>query len=117
MASDILLLCQKLPSPLDIIAEMVEKEICAGSQTFDALFPENHSLKVVFIKCRWEDTALFITFVPRKLAVDAKDLTENEPRFLNQEEITNETKFTDKSALTENSGHNVLVHVGGDTSA
>lgn len=46
-------------------------------------------------------------------AVDAWDLTQNNPKVLNPEVITNGTKLTDKGALTENSGHNVLVHVDG----
>lgn len=50
-------------------------------------------------------------------AVDAWDLTQNKPRVLNPEDITNGTKFTDKGARTDNSGHNVLVHVDGVISA
>lgn len=76
---------------------MVEKAIHAGSLTFDALSPENQALNVVFIKYRWEDNALFIIFLPRMCAVDA--LTQSKPGLLNQEEITNETKFTDKVHL------------------
>uniref|UniRef100_A0A5G2QUA0 Elongation factor-like 1 n=1 Tax=Sus scrofa TaxID=9823 RepID=A0A5G2QUA0_PIG len=39
------MVCQKLPSPLDITAERVEKLMCAGSQTFDSLPPETQALK------------------------------------------------------------------------
>lgn len=50
--------------------------MCAGSQTFDSLLLENQSQKVVFIKCRCGNIALFIIFVSKMFAVDAKDLTE-----------------------------------------
>uniref|UniRef100_A0A673T251 Elongation factor-like GTPase 1 n=1 Tax=Suricata suricatta TaxID=37032 RepID=A0A673T251_SURSU len=39
------MVCRKLPSPLDITAERVEKLMCTGSQTFDALPPETQALK------------------------------------------------------------------------
>ncbi|XP_075860813.1 elongation factor-like GTPase 1 isoform X2 [Microcebus murinus] len=39
------MVCQKLPSPLDITAERVEKLMCTGSQTFDSLPPETQALK------------------------------------------------------------------------
>ena len=55
--------------------------------------------------------ALFIIFVPRMFADDAKALTQNKPRFLNEVATKNGTKFTDKGALTENSAYNVLIHI------
>lgn len=39
------MVCQKLPSPLDIASERVEKLMCTGSQTFDSLPPETQALK------------------------------------------------------------------------
>lgn len=86
---------------------MVEKVICAGSRTSDAPSPEKQAPKVAFIKCRWEDTALIIIFLSRMLAVAAMALIRKTPRLLNQEEITNKTKFTNMGALTGNSEHNV----------
>lgn len=86
---------------------MVEKVIYTGSQTSDALSPEKQAPKVAFIKRRREDTALIIIFLSRMLAVDAMALIWKTPRLLNQEEITNGTKFTDMGALTGNSEHNV----------
>lgn len=44
------MVCQKLPSPLDITAERVEKLMCAGSQTFDSLPPETQALKAGEVK-------------------------------------------------------------------
>ncbi|XP_068847037.1 elongation factor-like GTPase 1 [Capricornis sumatraensis] len=81
------MVCQKLPSPLDITAERVEKLMCAGSQTFDSLPPETQALKAAFMKCGSEDTAPVIIFVSKMFAVDAKALPQNKPRPLTQEEI------------------------------
>lgn len=39
------MVCQKLPSPLDMAAERVERLLCAGSQAFDSLPPETQALK------------------------------------------------------------------------
>uniref|UniRef100_A0A8B9XLV5 Elongation factor like GTPase 1 n=1 Tax=Bos mutus grunniens TaxID=30521 RepID=A0A8B9XLV5_BOSMU len=81
------MVCQKLPSPLDITAERVEKLMCAGSQTFDSLPPETQALKAAFMKCGSEDTAPVIIFISKMFAVDAKALPQNKPRPLTQEEI------------------------------
>lgn len=81
------MVCQKLPSPLDISAERVEKLMCTGSQAFDSLPPETQALKAAFMKCGSEDTAPVIIFVSKMFAVDAKALPQNKPRPLTQEEI------------------------------
>jgi ribosome assembly protein 1 len=39
------MVCHKLPSPLDITSERVERLMCTGSQTFDSLPPETQALK------------------------------------------------------------------------
>lgn len=81
------MVCQKLPSPLDMAAERVERLLCAGSQTFDSLPPETQALKAAFMKCGSEDTDPVIIFVSKMFAVDAKALPQNRPRLLTQEEI------------------------------
>ncbi|XP_006870981.1 PREDICTED: elongation factor Tu GTP-binding domain-containing protein 1 isoform X1 [Chrysochloris asiatica] len=81
------MVCQKLPSPLDITAERVERLMCAGSQMFDSLPPETQALKAAFMNCGSEDTAPVIIFVSKMFAVDAKALPQNKPRPLTQEEI------------------------------
>lgn len=81
------MVCQKLPSPLDITPERVEKLMCSGSQPFDSLPPETQALKAAFMKCGSDDTAPVIIFVSKMFAVDAKALPQNRPRPLTQEEI------------------------------
>uniref|UniRef100_A0A2K6DTH4 Tr-type G domain-containing protein n=1 Tax=Macaca nemestrina TaxID=9545 RepID=A0A2K6DTH4_MACNE len=86
------MVCQKLPSPLDITAERVERLMCTGSQTFDSLPPETQALKAAFMKCGSEDTAPVIIFVSKTFAVDAKALPQNKPRPVTQEEIAQRRK-------------------------
>ncbi|XP_042679842.1 elongation factor-like GTPase 1 isoform X3 [Centrocercus urophasianus] len=81
------MVCSKLPSPLDITAERVEKLMCVGAKTFDSLPPETQELKSAFLKCSSEGTAPVIVFVSKMFAVDAKALPHNKPRPLTQEEI------------------------------
>ncbi|CAH7345609.1 Efl1 [Phodopus roborovskii] len=81
------MVCQKLPSPLDMTSERVEKLMCTGSQTFESLPLETQALKAAFMKCGSEDTAPVIIFVSKMFAVDAKTLPQNKPRPLTQEEM------------------------------
>ncbi|XP_058012282.1 elongation factor-like GTPase 1 isoform X2 [Ahaetulla prasina] len=81
------MVCDKLPSPLDITAERVEKLLCTGAKTFDSLPQETQDLKEAFMKCSSEETAPVIVFVSKMFAVDAKTLPQNKPRPLSQEEI------------------------------
>ncbi|XP_007436022.1 elongation factor-like GTPase 1 [Python bivittatus] len=81
------MVCDKLPSPLDITAERVEKLMCVGAKTFDSLPQETQDLKEAFMKCSSEETAPVIVFVSKMFAVDAKTLPQNKPRLLSQEEI------------------------------
>ncbi|XP_006139317.2 elongation factor-like GTPase 1 [Pelodiscus sinensis] len=81
------MVCSKLPSPLDITAERVEKLMCVGVRTFESLPPETQELKNVFMKCSSEDTAPVIVFVSKMFAVDTKTLPRNKSRPLTQEEI------------------------------
>ncbi|KAF6077366.1 elongation factor like GTPase 1 [Phyllostomus discolor] len=81
------MVCRKLPSPLDMAPERVEKLMCAGSQTFESLPPETQALKAAFMRCGSEDTAPVIVFISKMFAVDAKALPQNRPRPLTHEEI------------------------------
>ncbi|XP_068131426.1 elongation factor-like GTPase 1 [Hyperolius riggenbachi] len=81
------MVCKKLPSPLDMSAERVEKLLCAGPRRFDTLPPQTQQLKDAFLQCRSEETAPVIIFVSKMFAVDAKALPQNKQRPLTQEEI------------------------------
>ncbi|XP_038623198.1 elongation factor-like GTPase 1 [Tachyglossus aculeatus] len=81
------MVCQKLPSPLEITAERVERLMCTGARTFESLPPETQEMKDAFMKCGSEETAPVIIFVSKMFAVDAKSLPKNKPRPLTPEEI------------------------------
>ncbi|KAM4677838.1 elongation factor-like GTPase 1 [Discoglossus pictus] len=81
------MVCKKLPSPLDVTAERVERLLCVGARQFDSLPPQTQQLKQDFLQCRSEATAPVIIFVSKMFAVDAKALPKNKVRPLTQEEI------------------------------
>lgn len=81
------MVCKKLPSPLDISVERVEKLLCGSSRLFDSLPTETQQLKEAFLQCCREENAPVIVFVSKMFAVDAKALPQNKQRPLTQEEI------------------------------
>ncbi|CAF90741.1 unnamed protein product, partial [Tetraodon nigroviridis] len=81
------MVCEKLPSPLDMTAERVEKLISVGARRFDSLPEETQQLKKAFLECSNSEDAPTIIFVSKMFAVDAKMLPQNKQRPLTQEEI------------------------------
>uniref|UniRef100_A0A4W3GUI6 Elongation factor-like 1 n=1 Tax=Callorhinchus milii TaxID=7868 RepID=A0A4W3GUI6_CALMI len=81
------MVCDKLPSPLDIAAERIEKLMCVRAQKFDSLPAQTQALKQAFIECKSDETAPVIVFVCKMFAVDSKALPHNKQRPLTQEEI------------------------------
>ncbi|XP_042267820.1 elongation factor-like GTPase 1 [Thunnus maccoyii] len=81
------MVCEKLPSPLDIAAERVEKLMSVGARRFDTLPKETQELKRAFLQCSSKENAPVIVFVSKMFAVDTKALPQNRQRPLTQEEI------------------------------
>ncbi|MBN3290122.1 EFL1 GTPase, partial [Polypterus senegalus] len=81
------MVCDKLPSPLDMSEERVERLMCVGAQRFDSLPCQTQELKKAFMECTSADTAPVIIFVSKMFAVDSKALPQNKQRPLTQEEI------------------------------
>uniref|UniRef100_A0A667X3G6 Elongation factor-like 1 n=1 Tax=Myripristis murdjan TaxID=586833 RepID=A0A667X3G6_9TELE len=81
------MVCEKLPSPLDMAAERVEKLMSVGARRFDSLPKETQELKQAFLQCSSEENAPVIVFVSKMFAVDTKALPQNKQRPLTQEEI------------------------------
>ncbi|KAK6475081.1 elongation factor-like GTPase 1 [Huso huso] len=81
------MVCTKLPSPLDISAERVEKLMCVGARRFDSLPDKTQDLKRAFMECKSDDSAPVIVFVSKMFAVDSRTLPQNKQRPLTQEEI------------------------------
>ncbi|CAB4024121.1 Elongation factor Tu GTP-binding domain-containing 1, partial [Paramuricea clavata] len=78
---------EKLPSPLEISSERVEKLMCSGLRSFESLPDETKSLKQAFLKCSSEDGDPVIIFVSKMFAVDEQALPQNRRRPLTQEEL------------------------------
>ncbi|XP_072134443.1 elongation factor-like GTPase 1 isoform X1 [Mobula birostris] len=81
------MVCHKLPSPLDITEERVEKLMCVRSRRFDSLPTQTQSLKQAFLECKSDETAPVIVFICKMFAVDPKGIPQNKPRPLTEEEI------------------------------
>uniref|UniRef100_A0A7N8Y2R5 Elongation factor-like 1 n=1 Tax=Mastacembelus armatus TaxID=205130 RepID=A0A7N8Y2R5_9TELE len=81
------MVCEKLPSPLDIATERVEKLLSVGARRFDLLPEQTQELKRAFLQCSSEENAPVIVFVSKMFAVDTKALPQNRQRPLTQEEI------------------------------
>ncbi|XP_009579123.1 PREDICTED: elongation factor Tu GTP-binding domain-containing protein 1 isoform X2 [Fulmarus glacialis] len=114
------MVCNKLPSPLDITAERVEKLMCVGARTFDSLPPETQELKSAFMKCSSEGTAPVIVFVSKMFAVDAKALPHNKPRPLTQEEIAHRRELAKRrhaEKLAANQGNELSEKPPGENSS
>ncbi|XP_070829339.1 elongation factor-like GTPase 1 [Chaetodon trifascialis] len=81
------MVCEKLPSPLDMTAERVEKLMSVGARQFDSLPKQTQELKRAFLQCSSGAIAPAIIFVSKMFAVDTKALPQNRQRPLTQEEI------------------------------
>uniref|UniRef100_A0A8C4Z1M8 Elongation factor like GTPase 1 n=1 Tax=Gadus morhua TaxID=8049 RepID=A0A8C4Z1M8_GADMO len=81
------MVCEKLPSPLDISTERVERLMSVGARQFDSLPERTQELKNAFVQCSSEAEAPVIVFVSKMFAVDAKALPQNKQRPLTHEEL------------------------------
>lgn len=81
------MIVEKLPSPLHMSSERVEKLMCSGLKTFDSLPEQTKQLKGAFLSCSSEDGAPVIVFVSKMFAVDENVLPQNKRRPLTQEEL------------------------------
>uniref|UniRef100_A0A669BBI7 Elongation factor-like 1 n=1 Tax=Oreochromis niloticus TaxID=8128 RepID=A0A669BBI7_ORENI len=64
------MVCEKLPSPLEMAAERVEKLMSVGARRFDSLPEQTQHLKTAFLQCSSEEKAPVIVFVSKMFAVD-----------------------------------------------
>ncbi|KAK3709916.1 hypothetical protein QZH41_020043, partial [Actinostola sp. cb2023] len=78
----------KLPSPLEMEGERVEKLLCSGLRTFESLPQDTKNLKQAFLSCTSTEEAPLIVFVSKMFAVDDNSLPKHKKRPLTQEEIT-----------------------------
>ncbi|XP_061671546.1 elongation factor-like GTPase 1 isoform X2 [Syngnathoides biaculeatus] len=88
------MVCNKLPSPLQIAAERVEKLMSVGVRRFDTLPESTQALKNAFLQCSSNENAPVIVFVSKMFAVDTKSLPQNRQRPLTQAEIAQRRELT-----------------------
>ncbi|XP_059060519.1 elongation factor-like GTPase 1 [Achroia grisella] len=81
------MVCEKLPSPKEIISDKVEKLMCSGIGDFEALHPEAQKLKKDFLDCDSSDDKPIIIFISKMFGVDKSVLPENKPKSLTEEEM------------------------------
>lgn len=81
------MVCEKLPSPLDMTEERVEKLMSVGARCFDSLPEQTQQLKQAFLQCSSGENAPVIVFVSKMFAVDTKALPQHRQRPLTQEEL------------------------------
>uniref|UniRef100_A0A3Q3S3V1 Elongation factor-like 1 n=1 Tax=Mastacembelus armatus TaxID=205130 RepID=A0A3Q3S3V1_9TELE len=116
------MVCEKLPSPLDIATERVEKLLSVGARRFDLLPEQTQELKRAFLQCSSEENAPVIVFVSKMFAVDTKALPQNRQRPLTQEEIAQRRELArqrhadrmaaDHSGTTPQEGQSVTLSTG-----
>ncbi|XP_053733471.1 elongation factor-like GTPase 1 [Synchiropus splendidus] len=82
------MVCDKLPSPLEMSEERVEKLLSVGTKRFETLPEQTQELKKAFLQCSSEENAPVIVFVSKMFAVDSKALPKNRQRPLTQEEMS-----------------------------
>lgn len=70
----------KLPSPLGILDDKVEKLMCSQAQRFDSLPQQTQKLKGDFLACSDKDEAPVIVFVSKMVPVEKKLLPHNKQR-------------------------------------
>ncbi|CAL8086475.1 unnamed protein product [Orchesella dallaii] len=79
--------CEKLPSPMELSEERVERLMLTHNRKFTTLPAESQELKHAFLNCRSNLDAPVIVFVSKMFAVDTKSLPENRPKPLSHEEM------------------------------
>ncbi|RZF46487.1 hypothetical protein LSTR_LSTR007603 [Laodelphax striatellus] len=81
------MVCDRLPSPLQLTDERVERLMCSSMKSLDMYPPETQHLKDAFLKCSSDGTAPVIVFISKMFPVERKNLPQNKPKALTQEEI------------------------------
>ncbi|XP_044734864.1 elongation factor-like GTPase 1 [Chrysoperla carnea] len=78
---------KKLPSPLEITSEKVEKLMCSQNTRFDFLPPQTQALKEHFLACKSTSDVPVIVYISKMFPIEKKSLPENKPKPLTMEEI------------------------------
>ncbi|XP_028999673.1 elongation factor-like GTPase 1 [Betta splendens] len=107
------MVCEKLPSPLDITAERVEKLMSVGTRRFDTLPKQTQELKTAFLHCSSGENVPVIVFVSKMFAVDTKALPQHRQRPLTQEEIAQRREVARRRHADRLATEQVVEHLQG----
>eukprot|EP00794_Sanderia_malayensis_P009497 gene9497-10491_t len=77
----------KLPSPLGVSEDRIEKLMCGGLRKFESLPLETRELKQAFCACNSTGESPIIAFVSKMVSVPKEALPQNRRRPLTQEEL------------------------------
>ncbi|XP_074650773.1 elongation factor-like GTPase 1 [Tubulanus polymorphus] len=78
---------RKLPSPLEIVGDRVDKLLSSRGRSLQSLPPETQKLKQNFLDCDASTEAPVIVFVSKMVAVERKMLPDKRQRPLTREEL------------------------------
>lgn len=81
------MVCRKLPSPLEIVPEQVERLMCSRIRDFESYPPDTQKLKEDFLACDSSHDRPVIIFISKMFSVDKSVLPQNKPKVLTQEEM------------------------------
>ncbi|XP_015125815.1 elongation factor-like GTPase 1 isoform X2 [Diachasma alloeum] len=79
--------CNKVPSPLDLSPEKIER-LMSGNSEFSSLHVESQKLKAAFLNCGSSPEAPIIAFISKMFSVERKMLPEFKTQPLTPEELT-----------------------------
>uniref|UniRef100_A0A674ENT0 Elongation factor-like 1 n=1 Tax=Salmo trutta TaxID=8032 RepID=A0A674ENT0_SALTR len=98
------MVCDKLPSPLDMTSERIERLMSVGARRFHSLPLQTQELKTAFMQCSSDDTAPVIVFVSKMFMVDAKALPQNKQSGLEALASSNNQYVHDDTTDTSSEG-------------
>lgn len=81
------MVCEKLPSPKEILPEKVERLMCSRIRDFDSFNIETQKLKEDFLACDSNENRPIIIFISKMFSFDKSALPENRPKALTSEEM------------------------------
>ncbi|XP_033751103.1 elongation factor-like GTPase 1 isoform X2 [Pecten maximus] len=99
----------KLPSPLEISEDRVEKLMCSQGQSFLSFPKATQELKDAFIACSTSDNSPVILFVSKMFPVERKMLPQFKQRPLTDAEIQQRREQARRRHLEKMSGSSVVV--------
>lgn len=81
------MIAEKLPPPINMSKERIEKLMCSNSRSFDSLPQKSQDLKKDFLRCSSSDEVPVIIFVSKMVPVERKLLPQNRQSPLTEAEL------------------------------